>query len=88
MAYSLTLTEDAIKDLSSFDKLTSRTMLVKLVWLADNAQVYSHQPLSHELAGSYKLYLGNKKYRAVYNVIHDIREVVVLYVERRDKVYK
>ncbi|HVR30481.1 MAG TPA: type II toxin-antitoxin system RelE/ParE family toxin [Thermoanaerobaculia bacterium] len=68
------------------DPPVARRIADKLRWLAENAAVVHHLPLSGQLAGAYKLRVGD--WRAVYQLLQDERIVLVLRLGHRREVYE
>ena len=77
---------DAEKDLAKLDRPVRKRIIEKFVWLLQNSDVMVHLPLSGEFKNFYKLRLGD--WRVIYTIDWKKLEVVVSYIDRRDKVYK
>jgi mRNA interferase RelE/StbE len=88
MAYKVTFTEDAAKDLKSLDKSIRTQVINKAIALQDNP--FLGDPLGNkfglDLTGYYKLYVAKKAYRIVYRLVGEAIEVVeIVGIGKRDK---
>jgi len=84
--YHVRFTEKAIKDLGRLDKPVAQRILDKIKWLALNMEVANPEPLQHGLKGKCKLRVGD--WRVVYELEVRERELAVLYIDHRSRVYK
>lgn len=84
--WSLEFLTDAEKDLAKLDRTVRKRIIEKLVWLLQNSDNIVHLPLSGEFKNFYKLRVGD--WRIIYTIDWKKLEVVVSYIDRRDKVYK
>ncbi|MBF0459122.1 MAG: type II toxin-antitoxin system RelE/ParE family toxin [Nitrospirae bacterium] len=85
MAYELDVLPKAIKALAEIDPSIAKRIADKLRWLSKNIEDLTPLPLSGNLAGFYKLYIG--VYRAVYSIDHNNKTVTVHKVGHRKDVY-
>ncbi|MBF0556680.1 MAG: type II toxin-antitoxin system RelE/ParE family toxin [Nitrospirae bacterium] len=85
MVYRLEVLSEASKTLSELDRPIGRRIFDKLAWLSENIRSLTSLPLSGDLAGFYKLYIG--VYRAVYSIDHENKIVSVHNVGHRKNVY-
>lgn len=85
MAYELEILPKALKKLSELDPSISTRILDKLAWLSENIEDLTPLPLSGDLAGLYKLYIG--VYRAIYKIDNSKKIVTVHKVGHRKDVY-
>ncbi|MBF0564037.1 MAG: type II toxin-antitoxin system RelE/ParE family toxin [Nitrospirae bacterium] len=85
MAYELDVQPKAIKALAELDPSVAKRITDKLRWLSENITELTPLPLSGNLAGQYKLYIG--VYRAVYSIDRDSKIVTVHNVGHRKNVY-
>jgi mRNA interferase RelE/StbE len=76
---------EASKTLSELDRPIGRRIFDKLAWLSENIRSLTPLPLSDDLAGFYKLYIG--VYRAIYSVNHETRVISVHKIGHRKDVY-
>ena len=84
--YQLRLLDNAIDDLAHLDKPIARRITERLSWLAENFDFIRPIPLTGNLAGFYKLRVGD--YRVVYEILYDERLVLVHFVGHRREVYR
>jgi mRNA interferase RelE/StbE len=77
MSYGVEFNPQALEDLKAVPKPQRKRIITKIDWLAANFESVHPQPLSANLAGFYKLRVGD--YRVVYEVN---RMVCVLTIER------
>lgn len=80
-------TPQAEADLNRIDKSVGQRVLKKLRWLAENFDAVSHESLSGQWQGVFKLRVGD--YRVLYTVSNEEpRLVTVHFVRHRREVYK
>lgn len=85
--YKIRLSSKAAKYLTGLDKTTATRILNKLESLKVNPyRLQGVKPLTGQLAGLYRLRVGN--YRAVYTVKEDGFIVIVLVTGPRGDIYK
>ena len=84
--YEVRLLEPAQDNLAKLDKRVAKRVVNKLFWLAENFESVRLEPLQANLAGFYKLRVGD--YRAVYEVVDDEQVLIVHRVGHRRDVYK
>jgi mRNA interferase RelE/StbE len=84
--FEVEFTEKAVDDLGQMPKPIAQRVLDKIHWLADNFESITPTGLSHDLAGIFKLRIGD--YRALYMVVEDSRRLRVLRVRHRRDVYE
>lgn len=84
-AYALEFTEDALEDLGRLDKPAARRITKKMRWVADNATLVQHEALTGEWAGYFRWRIG--EYRAIYELDHDGKLLIVAVVGHRREVY-
>lgn len=77
-------TKDAIEDLQRLDKPIAKRILKKLSWFSQHFDNITPEPLSAELAGTFKLRVGD--WRVVYTVEPDV--IVIQATGHRKEVYK
>ncbi len=85
-AYDLELTSEALEDLRHIDKANSKRIVTKLRWVADNALLVQHEALTGNWAGYYRWRIGD--YRAIYELDHSGRLLLVAVIGHRRKIYK
>mgnify|MGYP002778739000 CR=1 FL=1 len=72
MSYTLELRPEVKNDFKRLDKLVAVRILKKLQWLSEEGEQISHQPLSANLAGFYKLRVGD--YRVIYKLESETKD--------------
>ncbi len=77
-------TDDAIEDLQGLDKPISKRILKKITWLSQHFNNITPEPLSGELAGSFKLRIGD--WRVIYTIETDV--LIIQAICHRKEVYK
>ncbi len=77
-------TEDAIEDLERLDKPIAKRILKKISWFSQHFGNIIPEPLSAELAGTFKLRVGD--WRIVYTIETDV--IVIQAIGHRKEVYK
>jgi len=83
--YTLQFTEKATNSLKQLDQTVARRIFKKLEWLADNAAIIAHYPLTGDWSGFCRLRVGD--YRAIYRLDHMIRLIVVEIIGHRSEIY-
>jgi mRNA interferase RelE/StbE len=83
--YSLEITLEAQDDLRRIDKTNAERIVRKLRWLAENAAEVKHDALTGQWAGYYRWRIGD--YRAIYELEHQGRILIVAVVGHRREVY-
>ena len=61
-------------------------LLQRIHWLAENMDEVKPEPLTGDLAGLYKLRVGN--YRVIYERVHDERTIVIHAIGHRREIYR
>lgn len=83
--YTLVFTARASRSLNRLDRSVADRILSKLEWLAENAELINHAPLSGQWSGHYRLRVGD--YRVIYSLDSEGRLIVVEIVGHRREVY-
>lgn len=76
--------EDALKDLEKIDNIIARRIVEKVTWLGKNLAEIVPEKLHRDLAGLYKLRVGD--YRVEYSIREDI--VAIEAVGHRRDIYR
>jgi mRNA interferase RelE/StbE len=84
-SYDLNLTERAERNLEKLDKQIARRILRKLFDLAEVVDLADHYALAGKWKGYYRIRIGD--YRAIYDLDHDEKLVIVMIVGHRRDVY-
>ncbi len=84
--WSLKFLPEAEKDLAKIGRVPRRRIIDKLDWLLENFEAVFPSVLSGEFKDFYKLRIGD--WRAIYKINWYDNEIIVCYIDRRDKIYK
>jgi mRNA interferase RelE/StbE len=84
--YRIRILETAADELSRLDAPVSRRIIDRINWLAANLDATRLEALTGELAGLYKLRVGD--YRVVYQVLHEEQAVVIHAIGHRREIYR
>ena len=84
--WKLVVTREAEADLSHLGSDIRHRVLQKIKWLQDNFEIITPLPLGGQWRGFFKLRVGD--WRVVYQILIENQELVVHYIDRRDKIYK
>jgi mRNA interferase RelE/StbE len=77
-------TKDALDDLQKIDKPIVKRILNKISWLSQHFNNITPEPLSADLAGTFKLRIGD--WRVIYTIEDTV--IVIQAVGHRKDVYK
>jgi len=83
---SVEFTDQAADDLAEITKTIAQRILDKIHWLSANCGSLTPAALAGDLAGIYKLRVGD--YRVLYTLNNDARSVCILRIRHRRDVYK
>ncbi|MGD1907690.1 MAG: type II toxin-antitoxin system RelE/ParE family toxin [Leptolyngbyaceae cyanobacterium] len=86
MSYTVEYEPEAVKDLKRFNPNIRKRIVTKIDWLAENFENVQPLPLSANLAGFYKLRVGD--YRVIYEFEDAIRVITVDRVGHRSEIYE
>lgn len=84
--YRVHILEAASQDLARLDKPIGRRIVQRINWLAANLNVVRLEALSGELAGLYKLRVGD--YRVIYEVLWHEETIVIHAIGHRREIYQ
>jgi mRNA interferase RelE/StbE len=84
--YRVQLLDGAAKDLKKLGPEVARRVAERLRWLGEHFDEIDPQPLTHDLAGYYKLRVGD--HRAIYEPLREERILIVHAVDHRSQVYR
>lgn len=82
--YEVNLSHEAEKQLKSIDKRYQKAIAAALLRLGQNPNL--GKSLSYDLKGSFRIRVS--RYRIVYEVDHNKKEIQVLMIEHRKDVYR
>lgn len=83
--WSLQFRPNAERQFHQLDQAVARRIGERLRWVTENAQQLRHLPLRFELAGLYKLRVGD--WRVIYRLLEDEHVVLVVRLGHRSEVY-
>lgn len=84
--YRIRILEAAIQDLARLDKSMGRRVVRRINWLAANLDTIRLEALTGDLAGFYKLRIGD--YRVIYEVLWDEETIVIHAIGHRREIYR
>jgi mRNA interferase RelE/StbE len=76
----------AARELARLDKPLACRIIERTTWLAMNLDTISPEALTGELAGFYKLRVGN--YRVIYEILHVEQTLVIHAIGHRREIYR
>jgi mRNA interferase RelE/StbE len=84
--YAVEFRPEALGNLKRFSKFNAQRILNKIRWLADNFDAISHEALTGEFKGLFKLRVGD--YRVIYSVVHKEKLIIIHLVGHRRNIYE
>jgi len=84
--YRIRILQAASRDLERLDKPTGRRIVQRIHWLAENLDAIRLEALTGDLAGLYKLRVGD--YRVIYEVLWDEETIVIHAIGHRREIYR
>lgn len=84
--YRIRVLDAAVRDLERLDKLAARRIAERIRWLAANLDAVGLEALAGDLAGLYKLRVGD--YRVIYEIIHEDQTIVIHMIGHRSDIYR
>jgi mRNA interferase RelE/StbE len=84
--YGVQLLDVATKQLQRLDPAVARRIVARIRWLAEHLDEIDRVPLAGDLAGLFKLRVGD--YRVVHEVLHDDLLIIVHFIGHRRDVYR
>jgi mRNA interferase RelE/StbE len=84
--YRIRILDAATRELARLDKPTGRRVVERIKWLAANLDDLNPYALTGDLAGFYKLRVGD--YRVLYEILQDEQTVVIHKIGHRREVYR
>lgn len=84
--YRVHILDAAIRELERLDTLTARRIVAHINWLAANLDVIRPEALTGDLAGLYKLRVGD--YRVLYEVLQAHQILVIHAIGHRRDIYR
>jgi len=86
VAFRPRLLDDAARDLARLDKPEARRIVQRINWLASNLGTVKPEALSGDLAGFYKLRVGD--YRVIYEILDAEQVLLVHAIGHRREIYR
>jgi mRNA interferase RelE/StbE len=84
--YRIRILDAATRELTRLDKPVGRRVVERIRWLAANLDDLNPEPLIGDLAGFYKLRVGD--YRVLYEILYDEQTIVIHKIGHRREVYR
>lgn len=85
MSYSVEVTGEALANEEKFTQAVRERISKKIDWLAENFEQITPMPLSANLAGFFKLRVGD--YRVIYSFNDDLRVITIHQIGHRREIY-
>jgi len=85
MKYTLEYQNEAIADLEKLTQTVRNRIISKINWLAENFEAITPIPLTGDLAGFYKLRVGD--YRVIYEFVDEEKVVIIYRIGHRRDIY-
>jgi mRNA interferase RelE/StbE len=83
--YQIRILDVAERELAQLDKTVGRRIVKRIRWLAENVEDVKPMSLTGDLAGFYKLRVGD--YRVVYEILHAEQMLVIHLIGHRSEIY-
>jgi mRNA interferase RelE/StbE len=84
--YQIRILRATTRELERLDKPIARRVVERINWLAANLDDLRPEAYAGDLAGLYKLRVGN--YRVIYEIVHDERLIVIHQIGHRSEIYR
>lgn len=84
--YNLAFVPQVEDDFKRLDRSIRQRILRKVQWLSEHVHELTHESLSGQWVGTYKLRVGD--YRVVYTLNHDKERILVHAVGHRREIYR
>jgi mRNA interferase RelE/StbE len=84
--YRIRILKAASQDLGRVDKPIGRRIVMRINWLAANLDAIRPETLTGDLAGLYKLRVGD--YRVIYEVLWNEKTIVINAIGHRREIYR
>ena len=84
--YRIRILEGAARELAGLDKPVGRRIAQRINWLAVNLDNVRPEPFAGDLAGFYKLRVGD--YRVIYEILHGEQVIVIHEIGHRREIYR
>jgi len=84
--YQIRILDAAARDLARLDPAIGRRIVNRVRWLAGNLNDVKLEALTGDLAGFYKLRIGD--HRVVYEILHSEQTIVIHPIGHRREIYR
>ena len=84
--YQIRLHDSATRELAQLDRQVARRLVKRMRWLAANVEAVKPDALGGNLAGLYKLRVGD--YRVAYEILRSEQVIVVHLIGHRREIYR
>ena len=84
--YQIRILDAAIRDLARRDLAVARRIVNRIRWFAENLDDIKREALTGDLAGLYKLRIGD--YRVVYELVQSEQMMVIHLIGHRKEIYR
>ena len=84
--YRVRILDADTRELARLDEPLTRRIVEGITWLATNLDTISPEALTGELAGFYKLRIGD--YRVIYEILYTEQTLVIHVVGHRREIYR
>jgi mRNA interferase RelE/StbE len=84
--YRISILDRAARELSQIDKPVARRIIERINWLNSNLDIIKIEPLTGDLAGLYKLRVGD--YRIIYEILHNEQTLIIHAIGHRKEIYR
>jgi mRNA interferase RelE/StbE len=84
--YRIHILQAASRELERLDRPIGRRIAQRIHWLVENLNAIRLEALSGDLAGLYKLRVGD--YRVIYEVLWDEETIVIHAIGHRREIYR
>jgi mRNA interferase RelE/StbE len=85
MGYTVGYKAESVEDLEKLDSQIQSRIIKKILWLTANFTEIAPLPLSGNLAGTYKLRVGD--YRILYEFSDEDETITILKIGHRSEIY-
>lgn len=84
--YQIRILDAAARDLARLDPTVARRIVNRIRWFAENLDDIKPEVLAGDLAGFYKLRVGD--HRVVYEILHSEETIVIHLIGHRREMYR
>ena len=84
--YQIRILDAAARDLARLDPTIGHRIVNRIRWLAENLDDVKPEALTGDLAGFYKLRIGD--HRVVYEILHSYQMIVIHLIGHRREIYR